>query len=84
MAKNKSVKKHDRLVSAGTHESGGIPDARYLDIADKVLNQQENKKEEEVEVLAGNLAHSSEAAPSAKSIARTRRDARYLLHYTQN
>jgi hypothetical protein len=77
---NETAKKHERLVSVGQHESRGIPDARYLGIADRVLNQQENE-EESVEVLA---AHSREGAPSPKSNARTRRDARYLLHYRQD
>jgi hypothetical protein len=80
MTKNETAKKHERLVSVGQHESRGIPDVRYLGIADRVLNQQENE-EESVEVLA---AHSCEAAPLLKSSVKTRRDARYLLHYRQD
>lgn len=83
MTKKKTVKRHDGLISAGPHESRGVPDARYLSIADRVLNHQENN-EENVEVLAGSLAHSSEEAPSRKSNAKIRRDARFLLHYQQD
>jgi hypothetical protein len=83
MTKNETAKKHGRLVSVGQHESRGIPDVRYLGIADRVLDQEENK-EGALEVLAGSLAISSEDAPSPKSNAKTRRDARYLLHYRQD
>ena len=83
MTKNKTVKKHDRLVSSGPHESRGVPDARYLGIADRALHQQENE-EEDGEALAGSPAHSAEDAPSPKSNATTQQDARYLLHYRQD
>ena len=82
MSKNKTAKKHDRLVSVGQHESRGIPDVRYLGIADRALNQQENEVED-VEVVAGNLAYSSERTTSAKSTRKAQREARYLLHYRQ-
>lgn len=82
MTKNKTVKKHDRLVSAGPHQSRGIPDARYLGIADRALNQRE-KEAEDFETVAGSTAHSSEKAPALKSNSKTQRDARFLLHYRQ-
>ncbi len=67
MTKKRTVEKHGRLVSVGAHESRGIPDARYLAIADRVLNQTENEVQD-VEV---------------ESTRKAQREARCLLHYRQ-
>lgn len=81
MTKNATARKHSGLVWAGPHESRGIPDARYLGIADRVLNQEVNKEGDAD--FAGDSVHFSEQAPSYKSNATNQRDARYLLHYRQ-
>lgn len=82
IAKNRTVKEHEPLVSVGQHESRGTPDARYLGIADQALHQQE-REAGNVVVMAGNPAHSGEEAVSPKSTRKTQREARYLLHYRQ-
>jgi hypothetical protein len=81
--RDKPMTENSALVSVGPHESRGIRDALFLGIADRVLNQQENK-EDNREVLAGSLAEASEETPFPESDTKTRRDARQLLHYRQD
>jgi hypothetical protein len=33
-----------KLASVGQHETGGVPDAHYLDLADQMLNEQQSRK----------------------------------------
>ena len=80
--KNNPAKKRDQVVSVGEHESSGIPDIRYLGIADRALDQQENEVET-AEVVAGKLAHSGEESRLPKSMREVQREARYLLHYRE-
>jgi len=82
MVKTKTVKKHDPLVSVGQHESRGILDARLLGIADRVLDQYEERAED-FATVAGSVAHSSERVRVSNSKSKTQRDARFLLHYRQ-
>jgi hypothetical protein len=82
MVKTKTAKKHDLVVSVGQHESRGIPDARYLGIADRVLDQYEERAEE-FATVADRVAYSSERVRLSKSKSKTQRDARFLLHYRQ-
>jgi hypothetical protein len=83
LLRDKRITENSALVSVGTHESRGIRDSLFLGIADRVLNQQENK-EDNREVLAGNRTHAGEEPPAPTSNANTRRDARYLLHYRED
>ena len=38
-SQNKTLQNHDHLVSVGRHESGGVPDAYYLSLADQLLSR---------------------------------------------